>query len=110
MTTAKISSHKLAAEFCRELVREIGNENLDELNARQAAETNPNICHSHDYCDANQVMLDALSAIDADAAANYTASPNDPLNATINEAWKIARENEFCDSLIEHDERNMDRR
>ncbi len=50
---------ELANAFNRHLLEAIGEENFREVVARNAAEKNPNLCHSHDFCDANMVMADA---------------------------------------------------
>lgn len=52
------AAYELANMFS-ELLRAALSGNLEEVVHRNRAETNPNICHSHDFCDANQVMLDA---------------------------------------------------
>lgn len=51
---------RLAMIFSRHLLEYIGAENLAEVNARNAREPLADlICHSHDFCDANQIHLNA---------------------------------------------------
>ena len=58
--------------------------------ARNESETDPRICHSHDFCDANQCMIDALEIV------GYPYDGNDDAqSALIDEAWKIAADNCF---------------
>ncbi len=57
-----------------------------------AAEQDAGVCHSHDYCDANEVMADAI----ADVTGAYDSlAPDDPredsLIRTWNAAWDAAR-------------------
>ena len=43
-------------------------EEIELVIARNAAEKDPNICHSHDFCDANVVLLDVFLAHGMDPA------------------------------------------
>jgi len=49
----------VARAFCRELARALSKSELAEVVRRNAAETDANVCHSHDFIDANMVMLRA---------------------------------------------------
>lgn len=58
----------LAAEFravMREYAAKLGF-TLETVDALNAAESDPQICHSHDFCDANQALLDALERLELD--------------------------------------------
>jgi hypothetical protein len=68
---------ELAKEFSAELRRTLTADEMDEVNRLNADEANPGVCHSHDFCDANQVMLDVLGF------AVFDASQND----LISQAW-----------------------
>lgn len=89
---------ELAKAFSEELGRVLTAEQMDEVNRLNATETNKSICHSHDFCDANQVMLDALGG------------ENEGQDDLITQAWDIAKNAEFDVSQIERDEREMDAR
>jgi len=85
----------LALAFQRELNAELEPAQILEIIQLNAAETNPNVCHSHDFCDANEVMLAAWEAetgepCEYDANCERTA-------ATMNEAWSLAKAAEFAD-------------
>lgn len=57
--------HVLLAEKFTELLRAaLSPAEFAEMADANANETGPSICHSHDYCDANQIMLDAITALD----------------------------------------------
>lgn len=77
----------LAIAFCKELRDLLTLEQLTEVQGRNRSEENPNICHSHDFCDPNVAMLAALG------------EPFDPSSATqtalINKAWGIAKKAGF---------------
>ena len=88
----------LAKAFCRqlrielELYKELADETLGIINARNAefeAKGNHSTCATHDFCDANQVMLDAIESICG--FADYHFAQNEMINA----AWNIARKARF---------------
>jgi hypothetical protein len=72
----------LAREFVRIITEWLTDDELAELRDATAANTNPNTCPSHDYCDANQAMLNAGVAVGVDVL-------ND--TRTVNAAWEIAK-------------------
>lgn len=49
----------LARAFFDELDSSLTSEQLREVCRRNAAETDPIICHTHDFIDANECMIDA---------------------------------------------------
>jgi len=51
---------EVARSFCNLIAECLAAEQMHEVVARNAAETNPNVCHTHDFCDANLLMVDAL--------------------------------------------------
>lgn len=76
------AAYKIAVKFCENIGAWLDDEQIAEVNRRNASEANPNICHSHDFCDANQAMIDAVGE------EFYNS---DPQNANINEAWMMAK-------------------
>ena len=76
----------LAREFARLMLNEIGPTALAAVVAENAADTVTGCCASHDYCDANQVMIDSLPAI----GQSYDGSDSEQWYLT-NDAWDIAR-------------------
>jgi hypothetical protein len=58
----------LALEFSSSLRALLSTEEMQLVIERNAAETDPNICHSHDFCDANVVLLDVFRAHGMDPA------------------------------------------
>jgi len=60
MTTTQID--RLARVFLRGLRKEIGAAKFRKARVLNADETNPMVCHSHDFCDANMVMLAAFES------------------------------------------------
>jgi hypothetical protein len=51
---------ELASLFDSELRNELGSLSYDKVIEANRLEPNPSICHSHDHCDSNQLMLDNL--------------------------------------------------
>lgn len=86
-----MTATQLAAEFSRQLSAQLTTLEMASVVARNAIDTNPNVCHSHDFCDANQVMLDAMTALGATGEYSGDAAQVD----LINEAWVIARAADF---------------
>jgi hypothetical protein len=99
--TTKQQPVTLAREFSRVLTEWLTPAEMADVNAKNAAEYNPIICHSHDYCDANMAMDEAFSRAfgyspldDAhrDPADDGMTAENVDL---INSAWDIAKALEF---------------
>ena len=54
---------KLADAFRALLERDLEPEQLKEMDERNRAQQNKNICHSHDYLDANMTMHEAFKTV-----------------------------------------------
>ena len=80
----------LAREFARRLANTIGPDALAAVVADNAADNaaypNSGICYSHDYCDANQVMIDSLPSV----GQSYDGADSEQWHL-IDTAWDIAR-------------------
>lgn len=87
MTTPVI---ELAAEFSRHLRAYLTMDQMAECIARNALETRADVCHSHDHCDANQFMLDALESL----GIEYDSSSQTQADLT-NAAWDHAKATRF---------------
>lgn len=86
---------QLAREFAALLADQCLNYNtgehkLDEAVRRNDAETDPSICHTHDFCDSNQTMLDAMERFGMELDLQDESQVN-----LITEAWSIAKSNRF---------------
>ena len=85
--------HTLAKNFSRDLFLCLGRKTFSELAERNSGLTAPNTstCLSHEYCDSNEVMLNAfeslfkkkLNLIDAQAMT------------LVNDAWRLAKISNF---------------
>ena len=78
--------HELAYRFARGIRSYHTAEEMAEVNRRNAVETNPAICHSHDYYDANTAMLAALYELGMELDVQSEAQ-----TALTDAAWAIAR-------------------
>jgi hypothetical protein len=58
-----ITAYEISAKFTNLLAAELSSEKMDAISDDNAKERNPNICHSHDHCDANEVMAAAFLAV-----------------------------------------------
>lgn len=54
------SIEELSAEFSRILNEWLGPKRIREINRRNALPEYANCCASHDFCDSNQAMIEAL--------------------------------------------------
>jgi len=57
---ADITLETIARKFGELLLRDIGLDDLKTVNRENAKDASPNICHSHDFCDANMVLAEAF--------------------------------------------------
>ena len=88
--------HQLARAFSLLLMREIGVDNLTEVNRLNNTKAYQHgACATHNYCDANQVMIDAFVAIFGREPA-YADEPGNEQDTNITiSAWDEARKNKF---------------
>lgn len=72
--------------------RDIARVAWDQMLADNAAETDPNICHSHDWCDANMAMAEAFEDLGAEQQERWGDdwAANEEASALWNAAWKAA--------------------
>jgi hypothetical protein len=100
--TNQTDTEKLAREFARVVLLDVGAENHAELLEKTKAilSRRDSICATHDYCDANESMLEAwrnlygsepFRAVDTEQAEHIRESEL----AEINAAWSIAKSNLF---------------
>lgn len=89
MTTPSTSA--LARAFARR-VREELSPHLLEIVRRNRTPEYKGCCATHDFCDANMLMLDAWSEITGE---DPDAWDGDEDMGVVNAAWDLARESEF---------------
>ena len=80
----------LAFTFKEVLRRWLTPARLQVVDDRNKAETDPRICHSHDLCDSNQAMIDALGKYGIEFNGQ-----DDQQHNLINAAWDIAKKEGF---------------
>lgn len=70
---------------------------LVEVDARNRAQENENICHTHDFCDSNMAMFDAFTQV---VGRDMVLDSNDPKwsedSALFNDAWSLAKADGFA--------------
>lgn len=91
----------IAQEFGRELRNALSPEDMAEVLARNATQADPQICHSHDFCDANMVMLAAFERLgftEDDVLPDGSRWPRvaDAMRSLWNDAWSDAKANGFA--------------
>ena len=84
MQTTKPMHTHLARKFTELLRATLTPSEFAEMADANANETDARVCHSHDYCDANQIMLDAVEAVGIEDT-----------DGVLGAAWTYAREELF---------------
>lgn len=91
---AKPTAETVSREFRRILQVLLTAEDLNKIDSLNGLENDPNICHSHDFVDANVYMLEAFSNVgfgDEETVCNELTNGDDELNRIWNHAWSIAK-------------------
>lgn len=90
--TKKIPSQKeLAAAFLIEMRKALPKKTLKEIDKRNKGEQNQLLCHSHDFCDPNQVMIDAWESLSSTAFSLR----NTKHLVVVNRAWDLTKSEGF---------------
>ena len=84
-------THKLAIEFGRVLHSWLDVQEMVEIINRNREQRDDNICHTHDFCDANMAMEEAFQNVLGRGAV--VASWED--NLLWNESWSLAKRYNF---------------
>lgn len=92
-----VTPQQLAEAFCRVLHKWLPDSAFTEINRLNTTPEYASACATHDFCDANQAMLDALQSLGLEWHGQ-----DDPLDPLIGEAWVIAKDSGFEVSSIEH--------
>lgn len=89
-----VKAADVAVEFSRVLIAWLTPKEMAKVLKDNAAEPKGStVCHSHDYCDANMAMLQALGKVMVcDGEPDIT---DEAVQAVFNEAWTIAKANNF---------------
>lgn len=82
---------EIARAFAASLVEGLGQATVREINARNAIEDHPSVCHTHDFCDANVDMWNAF-----EHTLHREPDVDSESDADIwNQAWAFARAHNF---------------
>lgn len=100
------TAQQLADEFCRQLQGTLDSADFATLQARNRNEDNANLCHSHDFCDSNVVMWNAIKSLtgfepdesNPQMNGKYMPGMTDELGRLWSTAWNKAREQDFIPS------------
>lgn len=77
----------VANAFVTGLHRVIGKDDLPQVIHLNMLETNPSICHSRDFCDANKVMADAQAQV-----LGFASDPRSKSQLKLwDDSWKVAK-------------------
>ncbi len=90
--TPNVTVKLLAHEFSQALRSSLSPEEMTEVVLRNRAQASPNICHSHDFCDANMVLHEVFMKHGMDVADE---GGMDRWGELWDRAWNLAKANEF---------------
>jgi hypothetical protein len=80
----------LARRFSAILKTWLTKKQMRTIIQRNVADPDPKVCHSHDYCDPNEAMIEALDSM----GIRYRAG-NTRVGSLIDRAWSLAKQEEF---------------
>lgn len=88
----QVTKNELAAKFSQILREWLTTEELAEVNARNQADEykSGGVCATHDFCDPNQAMLDAMESFGI-----FYEGCDQTTEYLINNAWRIAKASRF---------------
>ena len=84
---------ELARVFADKIAMTHTSEERELIVKRNRDEEDAGICHSHDFCDANELMMIAYCEVFCITEEEFDMT--EEIMSNINEAWAIARINEF---------------
>lgn len=88
------NENKLSVLFSAVIRSWLSKDELEKVNDLNQNEADKQICHSHDFCDANQAMIDALDQMKMDY------EPMDDIQGKlINDAWEISKSANFMNVM-----------
>jgi len=90
----------IARKFCELLHDAIGTVGVGKAVRLNAEEEDDNVCHTHDFCDANQVMLDAFEEMGIIDATTMRGEMYDLLTEQMHIDPHVA--DQITDKMAEH--------
>lgn len=82
----------LALEFCDAMRATLSAEQMKSVVSLNREETNPHVCHSHDFCDANMVLHEVFMRRGMDLSDE---ARTDRLTDLWNQTWDLAKSRDF---------------
>lgn len=87
----RMAAAHIAARFASVLFDWLTYDEWRDMRARNAAELNSAICHSHDFCDANMAMEEAMRACGINPSPDDADGMPDAIMDLWGESWDIAK-------------------
>jgi hypothetical protein len=87
-----VSAEQLAREFSNSLKKILSKAEIVELVRRNREEISPNICHSHDFCDANMALHEVFMGHGMDIADE---GGRERWGVIWDATWNLAKSKEF---------------
>ena len=82
-----VTVRQLAVRFGKLLRENMSAKEYRLVVHRNHKETQPSVCHSHDFCDSNMVMFDALVSLGFQKYGLSRSMLEDPIVGLVNAAW-----------------------
>ncbi len=84
------NARRVAVAFKAVLTEWLTADEMAAVTARNRAEVNPHVCHSHDFCDANMAMDEAFRKVFGRPASDYLDAAEGTLDEMPWEIWNDA--------------------
>ncbi len=90
---------RIATAFASRLKDHLTQYQMAELRRLNLGEKDPGVCHSHDFCDANMVMLEAYAEVMHEGNVDAVSTSDDATQQMWNAAWDTAKSKAFYPDL-----------
>lgn len=98
--------YQLAVNFCMVLEEWLSKKEIAEIVKRNNKDEDKGICHSHDFCDANQAMIDAFEKLFKREPAIYFYESEEEEKQIAEDthlmdlAWSLAKKHNFSSKAL----------
>lgn len=86
----KMNTERVALVFVTDLMRRVGAKKMATIAQRNRTQKNPDICHTHDFVDANVFMDDAIKAVYGQSATDTGGEGIGVMSDDMHHVWDLA--------------------
>lgn len=84
------TTSQVAHAFIKQLRGDIGEENFTEVCRLQREKPIAGVCYSHDYCDANETMMEAMASFGLDLMGAHDGENGGPEYDRLVDLWNAS--------------------